>query len=438
MLGYLQKFNNLPAGLRQKVSDKAAMAAIEALERKYHLALAALVMKIMVKEAALNDLPQYLLKENLTPDQAGQLAKELKENIFFSLGDYLSAPGAAPAPPIRADEAKIANRPVVKGASFFFSPEDEAEISELAKKIDLAEKTALPAAMIEEKLGEIIKRARINFGSTGLADRFRQILKTYLRSIRNRLETKATLIKSFASGGLSFDENSAEQVMSLADKVMRAKAAGQDAPRPKVKLPETAASQQIAKPSIARDAPYAFPKPEKASPRLPAGRAEKIKNDLQRLDTGHELPAPSVKRAEPAPVSPLIRRRFEAENLSAGQKARIEDVKYVPRVMSPLDELKYLDLASFRRLDKEPARMAEKIRNKINLLEDDGYARRLEGIKAWRYSPLNKLYLAIGQSSIGENRPVDVIIEEKKIRGEECLTSDEFKAIMDLNKSLRF
>lgn len=421
MLAYLQKFNNLPAELRRQVSDQAAMAAIEKLEQKYGLALAALVMRVMVKEVAPDDLPAYLLQENLTPERAGQLAKELKEKIFSSLGNYLSA----------GPDVKLVNEPAVKGAGFFFSPDDEAEIAELSKKIDLAEKTALPTAAMDEKLEEIIKRAQINFGSTDLAERFKQILRTYLRSIRNRLETKATLIKPFLSGGLSFDQDSAEQVMTLADKIISVKQVRLGAPMPKINPPKAAAAERAARPDIARDAPYAFPgKPKSSNEAAPAA-------DLKKLDTGHELPAPPPKSAA-AGQMPLIRRRFEAENLSAGQKARIEDVKYVPRVMSPLDELKYFDLANFRRLDKEPAKTAEKIKNKINLLEDDGYARKLEGIKAWRFSPLNKLYLSIGQLSISENKPIDVIIEEKKAGGEECLTSDEFKAIMDLNKSLRF
>jgi hypothetical protein len=46
--------------------------------------------------------------------------------------------------------------------------------------------------------------------------------------------------------------------------------------------------------------------------------------------------------------------------------------------------------------------------------------------------------LAIGQKSISENKPIDVIIEEKKNSGEDYLTLDELKSIMDLNKELRF
>jgi len=74
----------------------------------------------------------------------------------------------------------------------------------------------------------------------------------------------------------------------------------------------------------------------------------------------------------------------------------------------------------------------------FNLLEEEDYAKKLEGIKLWRRSPINKLYLEIGSLSISENKPVDVIIEERKLNNQEYLTADEFNAIMDLNKSLRF
>jgi len=395
MLEYLKKFNALPAEVKAKVSSKEAIAAIEALEKKYQVALAALVMKVMVKEVALGELAVYLVKENLGKIRAEELARELKEKIFSFLD---------------------AQTPAAKGASFFFSADDEAEIRELAKNIgQLAkiEEPVVPVVPVERKLEEVIRRAQINFGSVELADRFSQILKTYLRGIRNRLETKMTLVKPFLNGGLSFDHDSAEKVMVLADKAIKAKPGEIMAPPPKIKLPELAA--------IGREAAYDFSR-------------------LKKLDTGYELPAPPKPAAPPAAAGqmPLIKRRFEAENLSQSTKARIEDVKFVPKVMGPIDEIKYLDLTAFRRLGGDPFKTAEKIKSKLALLEEESYGKRLEGIKAWRLSPIFKLYLALGGLSISANKPIDVIIEERKLAGGEYLTADEFRAIMDLNKNLRF
>jgi hypothetical protein len=404
----------------------------------------------MVKEIALADLAKYLAGENMAAGQANQLAEELKEKIFSVLVDYLSVNILTPkfAAKLSAGAETQAIEPVVKGASFFFSPDDEAEIRELAKKINMVEKTELSATVIEKKLEEIIGRAQINFGSADLAARFAQILKTYLRGIRNRLEAKATLSKPFANGGLSFDADSAEQVMTMADKILNSKPglpaqAGEAIkPWPRIRIPELEKAGQAPRLVIAKDAAYDFSRLIK--------KDDKIKADLKKLDTGHELaplmPAAAVElRSVPKIVPstdtnqmPLIRRRFEAENLSQSPKVKIEDVKYVPKVMGPLDEIKYMDLINFRRLGKDPLNTAEKIKSKINLLEEEGYSKKLAGIKAWRLSPVNKLYLAIGHLSISANKSVDVIIEERKMKGQDYLTNQEFEAIMDLNKSLRF
>ncbi|MFH0955593.1 MAG: hypothetical protein V1801_00015 [Candidatus Falkowbacteria bacterium] len=468
MLEYLQKFNNLPADLRQKVSNEQVMEKIEALEKKYNIPLAALIMKVTVRDVALNDLSGYLLKENLSKEQAVKLALELKQKIFSSLGDYFSAGMVRPVVPITTAMPAYeppTDEPKVKGASFFFSSDDEEEIRRLTKKIIMAENFSLSSETIDDKLKEMINRVQINFGSADLADRFSQILRTYLRGIRNKLDTKATLMKPFLSGGLSFDEDSAEKVMLLASKVLNSIPGQSIKSSPKISLPELEKSDFPLSRKISRDAAYDFSKL--------ATKDEKIKNDLKKLDTSHELApltsaaasisitqkdAPktqaetltSAKNIQPeanltqpeaksdSGTMPLIKRRFEAENLSQSPKVKIEDVKYVPRVMGPLDEIKYMDLINFRRLDRDPSKSTDKIKSKINLLEEENYGKKLEGIKLWRLSPINKLYLEIGRLSIGENKPVDVIIEERKMAGLDYLTADEFKTIMDLNKSLRF
>lgn len=439
MLGYLEKFNKLPAAVRGRVSDARAMVIIEALEKKYKIALAALIMKTIVGELALNNLAESLLKENLLKVQADELAKELKEKLFSSMGNYFAAGAIKLAAP--ASQAKV------MGAGFFFSADDEEEIRQLAKRIVAPLNSAPAPDAIDDKLKEILSRTKINFGSADLADRFSQILRTYLRGIRNKLDIKATLMKPFLNGGLSFDEDSAEKVMLLADKVLKSNSISQLLePATKIKLPEPEKIDSSPKREISRDAAYDFSKL--------VDRADKIKNDLKKLDTVRELapltpavvpatakkaPPPKNIQVEAAPVNlPLIKRRFKAENSSQAQKIKIEDVKYVPRVMGPLDELKYLDLISFRRLDKDPFNGTAKIKSKINLLAEENYGKKLEGIKLWRLSPVNKLYLEIGHLSISENKPVDVIMEERKLNNQECLTAEEFKAIMDLNKSLRF
>ena len=73
-----------------------------------------------------------------------------------------------------------------------------------------------------------------------------------------------------------------------------------------------------------------------------------------------------------------------------GGKIKMEDVKFEPKTMGPIDELRHMNLINFRRFDKDPFKAVEKIKEKISLFENE-YRKKLEGIKAWRLSPLNKL-----------------------------------------------
>jgi len=517
---YLQKFNNLPKEVRDKVSGQAAMDAIRELEKRYGVDLAAVVIKIMVKEIKVDDLVSYFVSQfNLDRVRAEKLAKELKEKVLFNAVEYLGIGKMLSSASVRGEEyagtlahmkksvstsgesatpaQKARPTPSVQGASFFFSPEDEEEIRELAKKIDGYVEGELFSDRIEERLDKIIKQAQINFGSQALAERFKQVLKTYLRGIRDRIETKQALIKSFESGGLNFDQESAERILLITDSNLKnlgpfieqtdkATAIRQPA---KTKIPARPALQQVRqelkeekfislRDNGVRDIDYDF------TSRLKEKKREDVGAKSSKLDTEHELAPPppkirqasspppashsmtdgprptlpgqrgqigpssgvktkSVPKAKTKPLSTVhsttkieqinIRRPVEIEG-----KVKMEDVKYVPKVMGPIDELKYMNLINFRRLDQDPNKIVAKIKQKIDLLEEEGYAKRLEGIRAWRTSPVNRLYLAMGQASISRNKPIDVIIEERKMAGKEYLNSQEFEAIMDLNKDLRF
>jgi hypothetical protein len=122
----------------------------------------------------------------------------------------------------------------------------------------------------------------------------------------------------------------------------------------------------------------------------------------------------------------------------SGNKKRMEDIKSAPKLMSPIDELGYMDLVNFRRLDENPSRRIAKIEEKINLLEKEGIDKKIEGIRAWRTNPVSKTYLSMGQESIGGGKNIDDIIKERKAQGLNYLTKEEFEAVMDLNDKLRF
>ncbi len=107
-------------------------------------------------------------------------------------------------------------------------------------------------------------------------------------------------------------------------------------------------------------------------------------------------------------------------------------------VMGPVEELKAISLADFRKMADSPQEAAEKILEKISYLEDESLIKRAEGIKAWKQSELYKLYLQIGNLSLAQKKPVERVIFELREAGQPYLTPVEFQAIADLNNRLSY
>jgi len=536
MLSYLEKFNNLPGELRDKVSSEKVTAAIAELEKKYNVSLAVAVMKVMVKEIAVRDLPQYFVFEyNLDRDQAEVLVEEMKKRVFVDVADYL---GIAKEKKKKEEvesleewlefKKKEAQR---REAKFYFSPEDEEEVKEIAKKTEDL-KPRISDEEYEEMLGKIINELRFNFSSEELHKRFRQVMNTYIKGIRNKIDTKQTLMKEITAGGLDLNDDLASRALVVADSIRdeyekkltekKSEESQGEIVSKSLNMPTEAIDKQEDKKEISgqpeterkkeeikklqqagvRDVEYDFNTlaGQKAEPTAKttasASAAEKKaetsekaekkeeltvasnfgvdKSDLEAVNsriTGQETKtstegiksaavdlrkeslaskvkgiADSISQLEEKPVASMARGET-AFSLTAqvrreqkiDGKVKIEDVKKAPKLTGPVDELKEMDLVNFRRLNPDPQVAAKKIKEKIEALEEEGgYARRLIGIRAWRQSPLNHLYLQIGQESIKQKKGVKDIIDRRRKNGENYLTLEEFNAIMELNRELRF
>lgn len=500
MFDYLQKYNSLPKELKDKVSTPAILASIDSLEKKYGVYLAAVVMKVVVKEIGVNDLTGYFALEfKLAEEKSKALALELKKEIFAGLGDYLALNKA-----VKSQETKRAERIVKpespsRGSNLVFAPEDEKEIKDLAQKVDGYFKKPDLDNNIETKLDSIIRQIKINFGSELLAGRFRYILRTYLRGIRDKIDTREALIKPIDLGGLGFDLESTDNILAIVEKNGQ-KLSGEVAVKPpaKISLPEDKMSGDEAMPRLyksagVRDVEYDFASLKKKGvetteldlthelpppvPQVVSRKAEeqvKTSNKSSTFQPGTEhrskdsfiapqsqsgtagysgkvrdkikglifsskskisqavYPKEADKASFPHGIAPQSRLSAQSSG-----KIKMEDIKFEPKIMGPIDELRYMNLVNFRRLNKDPFLAANKIKEKIDLLDEE-YSKMIEGIKAWRISPLNKLYLEMGSESIGSKKPINVIIEERKAAGKEYLTAREMEAIIELNRELRF
>ena len=529
MLNYLEKFNSLPFEVREKVTGPEVMRAITELEEKYQVTLATIIMRVMVKDIPWADLLKYFeFEEKLSRQQAEALIAELKGKVFFEVLDYLGMVGSKdikqvePAiKQVKGEEKETVGEESLAGwmrdreaktkkreTGFYFSAEDEEEVKKQARKLENFTKEKPVEDNIEKIAGQASRELAITFSTDELKRRFQAIIKTYLKGVRNKIDTKQTLMKSVSQGGLELGEGVIDKALGLADELRAGSFKEKEGPIKTVaasaKIPAIAKAEdpKISSQGIIadRDLPYDFSKLAKpdeekkasadptAGAEMPNAKAESAGKDtaetkraerkdyldLTNIDKAEEIKEDALPSAEqpveenkllPAEIQENIDTAqenqaqktamdqsalaetavvFADSNIKANKRAvsngkkRMEDVKYVPKLLGPVDELRELDLANFRRLGKDASEAANKIKDKIKFLEEENYSQRLAGIKAWRESPVNGLYLAIGRESISENKPINAIIEARRKAGEDYLSSREFDAVMDLNKSLRF
>jgi len=475
MFDYLQKFNKLPKEIREKVESKEAMAIISGLEKKYNVNLASIVMKVMVKDQKQSDLPLYFSEEfGLTEDVSRKLVQELNEKIFINVKNYLEfqesnqinkISGNLPNvnPPLKIN-LPFTPKNLDNKADFYFSPEDEEEIRKLAGKASLEIDDKSP--ILEEEINKIVQIAKINFSSDFLLGRFKNIIRTYLLGVRDKINATETLSKPFDAGGLAFDKESIKKIFLIIH--------GQSnyINKPQIKQNEkispeainnnyfqrkNESSSKISENIGMRDIEYNLAKenekkrvdelsnknfksniPEKINEikkdpvdifnkNIISGNNKEIDNNVNKQPLFRQTqPITSQGKVLPRPI------------LATEGKRKMDDVKYTPKVLDPIEELKFLSLINFRRLGKTPKECVNKIKEKLLFLEEYKFSKRLEGIYAWRTSPVNKLYLAMGKESIIKKLPILAIIEEKKLASNEFLTEEEFNAIMDLNKEIRY
>jgi hypothetical protein len=64
--------------------------------------------------------------------------------------------------------------------------------------------------------------------------------------------------------------------------------------------------------------------------------------------------------------------------------------------------------------------------------------KRLAGIKAWQESEVVKIYLEISRDCLSKGASADQIISLRASSGKPTLTMEEYKAVLELNKFLRY
>ncbi len=482
MFDYLKQFKSLPKELKEKISSPVAMKILTELEEKYKVTLASTVMKVMVKSISINNLASHLTIEfSLNPESAEKLSEELKEKLFFSVSGYL---GLKPSFSQEEDEAKK----IIKEAGISFEDENIAEraykiISTFLKGI----RSKIDTRMILEKT--------IEQGGLGLSqEKTENILKICYKHIAN-LDSKETKEKEIPvvpssltdSDGITkiinkeklekeseFNlkkEIEAGRTPSITPPLETKKIEGQKeeikqlSPVKEEEKKEEIKKEEIEKEEIKKEETeerkediVSFAPPPKKSiitNIFKISKEEKKNDELkkEKNEEGNKEEAKKEEKKEKIKKEEIKEEKKEIEKegkeekkwsstprpvSDSGSKKKIEDIRVAPKVMGPIDELRYLDIVNFRRLSEDPKEATLKIRKKIELLGKEGFDKKIQAIMAWKKSPLNLLYVLIGQEAVSHGMGIQSLVEKKLEKNKDSLSWEELKAIMKLNSELSF
>jgi hypothetical protein len=433
---------------------------------KYNLLDKIDLVEKLIKQVLNNEISSFDLDQNLVAD--GNLDLITAATIGLEISQEIIEP-------IKKGLDKESAIQKEGGIQPFSEDEIEKEIKEISSSIPLGSQIRKP---FETILEEVIKRIEEETGWRVSADeilktRYRNIIISFLKDVRDEMETRQVLKRPQKIGGLELDEPTIDQIIMIL-KQEKVKIVPEISPKKEEKKP--ALAEGIAAPTeIARGAAPALVSEEMVPPETiqkfelgtiappvkepPAAKSVEIEEKLIRPVTPpfeETLPQPEPPKEEFTPrvveapkTTPSALEEITKEEITSSEpvitvrrppptkRPIVEEVKVRPKVYGPTDELRSLRLADWRRLGGG-REAAERIYDKISLLGEDSLAKKAQGIRAWKESEIHLLYLEIGTEAVDKGKTVEEVIRDREREGRPTLTMEDFDAIGELNQKLRF
>ncbi len=268
-------------------------------------------------------------------------------------------------------------------ANFYIDVSDEHEVSQFKEK-GSEEKNKAIRDFIEDKAVEIISHAGL--GQEAIANKqLKNIIISRIRDVRSLAETKEALKELNKKNNISTDDDWINVLMVLIEK-------------DRDRVAEMIRTGNIPK---------------------------KDKLEINKIN---------LVKTNSKPINKMMDIKYNASSDEIGNRKKA--IKNM--VMGPVDEIRNISLADFRKLAKTPAEAADKIYQQISLLEDESLIKRAQGVIAWRESEIYKVYLKIGATSMSQKKTIEQVIREFREKGEPYLAPEEFNVVADLNRKLLY
>lgn len=463
----LSSFKDLPQNIRDHLQDEEVLNAEEEVAHEFNLSeeqgdyLANVVKKIALKSSPISDMPKLiveLMKVDIATAQ--RISDRIIGSHFSNFMDFYmnttdqTAPSTPPQP---ASPQPVASAPtppsptppvaptpspspavdtsVAPPQTVSTPPPVDSLAHDLAKGLP---QVANATPKQEYGVDAIIASLTTGLNDEVLKKRLYTIIDSRIREVRTPDQFKEILARPVKVGGLGFGPT---QIPPICEKV-EAEVARIHA---SVKIERPKDNVLITQVRVPQSTKQATPLP--SMPITPDIQVAPPNTPMSTIVVMPQTPAPKMPPApvssvphEPMPPMPTALpqvNRISQEPVQGAQNRQVmQDVRKEPAVpLNLTDEIAIIDMNEFRRVGGNTAERIARLKDKVDALAKESYAKKIMAIEAWRKSPLYGAYVELGSASL------DAGSVEKAIAGytsanKPCLAQDEFEAITDFNQSL--
>ncbi len=350
-------------------------------------------------------------------------------------------------------------------ADFSFHPDDKKQLDDIAKTMttDTSHKYS-----IEKIIDRLIDKQGLKFDKVN-KDFFTNVIFDFFRNRKKTIAVRDLLSNQVFAGKDKLSEDTIDSILSVVKGIKNkistvgglvvrmSDMPSQATPvktKSEFKLPE----EKLIKKSIPVKQVIKQPEPPKpvVKPKfdLPPEPIEKPRSKLvpqpkpqPKLDNETKAIEVKVAKADFSTLPKVTRPGTQVKKQPVTDVVKKQPDKNIAskKIISsektlsgPIEELQSMTLNNFRYLGDSAQERIDKILEKIQFLEKDGYTKKARGIEAWRKSKVYHMYLDLGAESMVQNKEVANLIAEYEKQDKDTLSIAEFSGISDLNKQLRF
>ncbi|MFH1405354.1 MAG: hypothetical protein ABIH21_04655 [Patescibacteria group bacterium] len=294
-----------------------------------------------------------------------------------------------------------------------FNSDDEADIKKMAEfiiSIDIS-KSSIKKPDPKQIAVQIDSSLNLGLQAKGLIDRFIQIIDSRILNVRDAFQTRQQIEQPVGNGGLAISGKQLADVMTFVE-------AGYDSIRKQLQEMKKGEKEKYLQ----------MKKGEKQKVEEEKRKQQEQLNKRYEQLTGKFQVAPEKiqKAVMDVSVSDKTLRQ------SNGSKPKVDDIRFKAHLVGPIQEIGEMSIVEFRRVASDPNVAVEKIGDKLELIASQGFNQKLEAVKAWRNSPLYRMFNDLSQKALFSATDINAILSKEK----NGLSPEEYRAVAKLNTIL--